>query len=85
MEEITKFESLATREGMRGKLTIWKSQIEKEIEQIRMRETQQQKNMETEQAVTPKPKIHTKKITTYGIYVRSRSGIEANYVICSTS
>lgn len=80
LEEIEAIHESAQRETVRSRISLCKSQIEAEIQQLR------EKQKKAENKISPqKPKIFTKKITTYAwdqtdkfikIYVSNLAGVQ---------
>lgn len=65
LEEITKLLSAAQREAVKGKLTVWKVEMEQELQNLKKKKAEG--DDDTQQSKSPpKPKLFTKKITTYG-------------------
>lgn len=66
LEELKRFEAEAQREGTRAKLTVWRSQLEEEIKALKQKQAGATEGTKAKvTASPPKPKLFTKKITTY--------------------
>ena len=65
LEEIRKFEGAAQRESVKAKLVVLRSQVEQELEKIRQESHVDTGEKSAPAKSQPRPKIFTKKITTY--------------------
>nr|XP_039248051.1 calcyclin-binding protein-like [Styela clava] len=84
LEDVIRLQSIAQRETIKGKLAIWKSEMEQELEKI-MKQGSNTEDVQRQSNSSTKPKLFTKKITTYGwdqsekfikIYVSGLKGVQ---------